>query len=106
MTIENLENTQAYTSEPIQVPSQPKHTSQQANQPEFIRLPRPGRRCDWTGLSRSKLNELILPCEANGNNPPVKSVSLRKRGSRRGTRLICLESLLAYLRAHIEGGNQ
>jgi len=71
--------------------------------PEFIRLPKSGL-CPWTGLSRSKLNELILPSEANGFKPPVASVCLRKRGAMRGTRLIVLDSLLHYLTSRIEGG--
>jgi hypothetical protein len=106
MSADKQQYTKAYTAEPIRVPNQPQHTPQQANQPEFIRLPRPGMRCDWTGLSRSKLNQLILPCEANCNNPPVKSVSLRIPGSKRGARLIALESLLTYLWARIEGGSR
>ena len=94
-----------YTSDPINIPAS-KPPPQQSVCPEFIRLPRPGTRCNWTGLSRSKLNELVLPCEANGNNPPVSSVCLRKRGAGKGARLICLSSLLGYLRSRIEGGNQ
>jgi hypothetical protein len=66
--------------------------------PEFIRLPKPRQLCPWTGLSRSKMNELILPCPANGGRPPVKSVSLRKRGSLRGTRLVVYDSLISYLK--------
>lgn len=65
--------------------------------PEFIRLPKPGQQCRWTGLSRSKLNELILPSSSNNFCPPVKSFSLRPRGAVRGTRLILLASLLEYL---------
>ena len=72
--------------------------------PQFVRLPRAGSRCPWTGLSRSKLNQLILPCDANGHSPPVKSVSLRPRGALKGTRLILLESLLDYLSSLMEGG--
>jgi hypothetical protein len=63
--------------------------------PEFIRLPKPGKLCPHTGLSRSKLNELILPCEANHFKPPVKSISLRKRGQVRGVRLIVFDSLIS-----------
>ena len=40
------------------------------------------------------MNQLIL-----GTNPPVKSISLRKRYALRGTRLIHLTSLLEYLDA-------
>ncbi len=67
--------------------------------PEFVRLPKPGTLCPWTGLSRSKLNELILPSPLNGHRPPVRSVSLRNRGQIRAVRLICFDSLMAYLRS-------
>jgi hypothetical protein len=40
------------------------------------------------------MNGLIL-----GPNPPVKSVSLKKRYTVRGTRLVNLESLLTYIEA-------
>ena len=72
--------------------------------PQYIRLPKAGSRCPWTGLSRSKLNQLILPCDENGHCPPVKSLSLRPRGALKGTRLILLESLLDYLSSQLEGG--
>jgi hypothetical protein len=74
-------------------------------QPEFIRLPRRGP-CPFTGLTRSKLYDLISPHEGNGFKPPVKSVSLRKRGQIKGTRLIVLESLLVYLRGEVEAFQQ
>lgn len=74
--------------------------------PEFIRLPKPGQLCPWTGLSRSKMNELILPCPANGGKPPVKSVSLRKKGSLRGTRLVFYESLISYLKNKLNESNE
>ena len=72
--------------------------------PTFIRLPKAGSRCPWTGLSRSKINQLILPCDANGHSPPVKSALLRPKGALKGTRSILLESLLDYIMAHVEGG--
>ncbi len=71
--------------------------------PEFVRLPKPGILCAWTGLSRSKLNELILPCAGNSFRPPVSSKVLRKSGAVRGVRLIILESLLAHLRSLPDG---
>lgn len=61
-------------------------------QPIWIRLPKSGKLCPWTGLSRSALNALIL-----GPTPLVKSVSLKKRYQVRGTRLIHLGSLLEYI---------
>jgi len=47
------------------------------------------------------MNQLIL-----GTNPPVKSISLRKRYAIRGTRLIHLGSLLAHLEAVAESQNK
>jgi hypothetical protein len=70
--------------------------------PEFIRLPRPGQRCPWTGLTRSALNELVLPTVANKFQPPVRSFVLRKRGARTGIRIIDYLSLAGYIRAHEE----
>ena len=60
--------------------------------PPYLRLPKAGQRCAWSGLSRSHLNALIL-----GANPPVKSFVVSSAGKRRGTRLIVLESLMKYL---------
>ena len=65
--------------------------------PEWLRLPAPGNRCRFTGLSRSTLNELTIASPANGELPPVKSVVLRKRGALRGIRLINYDSLMGYL---------
>jgi hypothetical protein len=65
--------------------------------PEWLRLPAPGNRCRFTGLSRSTLNELTISGPANEGQPPVKSVVLRKRGALRGIRLINYDSLMLYL---------
>lgn len=65
--------------------------------PEFIRLPKSGERCPYTGMSRASLNELIL-----GPGAPVHSVVLRREGASRGIRLIHLESLLNYLHQQME----
>ena len=65
--------------------------------PEWLRLPAPGTRCRFTGLSRGTLNELTLPCRANDHKPPVKSVVIRKRGAVRGIRLVSYDSLMHYL---------
>ena len=73
--------------------------------PYYLRLPRTGSFCPWTGLSRSKLNQLILPCAENGNAPPVKSLCLKKRGALRGTRLILFESLMDHLQKQIQHDN-
>ena len=71
--------------------------SVETTKPEWLRLPAPGARCRYTGLSRSTLNELTIPGPANGGTPPVKSVVLRRRGALRGIRLINYDSLMAYL---------
>lgn len=87
------------TTEPQQTRSptnQPTPASGQGG-PVYIRLPKPGEKCPISGLSRAKMNELILPNERNHFKPPVASKSLRKKGSTRGVRLVLLESLMAYL---------
>ena len=86
----------ATTTAPVQADAQPSIT------PEFIRLPKPGTLCRWIGLSRSKLNELILPSPLNSFKPPVRSLSLRNRGQIKAVRLIVLDSLLGYLRGLLE----
>jgi hypothetical protein len=68
--------------------------------PEFIRLPKPGTLSPHTGLSRSALNDLILPTPRNGHKPPVRSFVLRQRGARTGIRLIDYRSLADYIRRH------
>jgi hypothetical protein len=65
--------------------------------PEFIRLPRSGKQCPRTGLSRSKFNELILASKLNNFRPPVKSIVIRTPGRSRGVRLIDYASLLEFL---------
>lgn len=65
--------------------------------PEWIRLPPGGQRCRYTGLTRSFLNSLVLPCTLNEFKPPVKSVCLRRKGSAKGVRLIHLQSLLDFI---------
>jgi hypothetical protein len=65
--------------------------------PEFIRLPKPGKRCYWTGLTRSAMNELVL-----GENPKVASMVLTREGAGRGVRLVSLSALLDFLREAME----
>lgn len=72
-------------------------TLSEVTRPEWLRLPAPGARCRFTGLSRSTLNELTIAGPANDGVPPVKSVVLRKRGALRGIRLISYDSLMHYL---------
>jgi len=64
---------------------------------EFIRLPKTKGRDPLFGLSRSFLNELILPRMENKYQPPVRSHLLRRRGYRTGIRLISVDSLRDYI---------
>jgi hypothetical protein len=91
----------ARTTKPLEVP--PRVTTP-LTRPEFLRLPSPGELCPHTGMSRSALNELILPTPRNGNKPPVKSFCLRQKGAKTGIRLVSYDSLTGYIRAHAEGG--
>ena len=50
------------------------------------------------------MNEMVLPCAANGFKPPVKSISLRKRGQTKAVRLVSYDSLMAYLRSFLQEG--
>ena len=76
--------------------------------PEFIRLPAPGLKCGFTGMSRSALNELILPSEKNGFKPPVRSFCLRQKGAAKGVRLLDYASLANHIRTagNIEQGER
>lgn len=78
------------------------HTHNQTTplRPEWLQLPKSSKRCPVSGLSRSKLNELILPCAANGYKPPVTSKSLKAtKWAKRGIRLYNVASLLAWIEA-------
>ncbi len=83
------------TVEPRAMPVAPH--SVKTDGPVYIRLPKPGELCAYTGLSRAKMNELILANARNNFRPPVASKSLRQPGQQRGVRLILLESLMSYL---------
>lgn len=78
-----------------------KSSTQVPAKPEFIRLPKGGL-CPWTGLSRSKMCQLILSCKENEGRPPVRSVCLRRKGAVKGARLIPLQELLDYLHGQLE----
>src|SRR5438128_6960382 len=65
--------------------------------PRYIPLPPENVIEPWSGMKRGKLKTLILP-SLNDGKPPVKSIRIPNRGqNKRGVRLICLDSLLAYL---------
>lgn len=77
------------------------NTNRKSHRPMFIRLPKVGN-CEWTGLTRSKLNQLILPCKENGYRPPVKSAVIKVSGTKSGVRLICFDSLIEYVQSKME----
>jgi hypothetical protein len=84
------------------VPCKSKLSLSQAftpNQPDWIRLPQAGEKCPYSNLSRSTLNNLILPCKANKNCPPVRRSTVCQEGATRGVRLIHRASLMAYIEA-------
>ena len=92
---------------PISHPSLPGNgangpASQIDLRPEWLRLPRSRSKCPYSGLSRSTLNQLVLPCPANDGKPPVRSVVVRQRGALRGIRLINFDSLMTHLNALTE----
>lgn len=78
-----------------------KNNSENSNsRPAFIRLPKAGQRCIYTGLTRSYLNFLTLASPANGYKPWVKSHVVRQDNSKtRGVRLIDFEDLLRHIRS-------
>lgn len=64
----------------------------------WIRLPRAGDACPYTGLRRGQMLKLVCNKE-NG----LKTCHLREQGAKRGTRLIELHSLLDFLEAKAGG---
>jgi hypothetical protein len=59
-------------------------------QPCFVRLPKPGTLCPFTGLSRT---QMYLLCKSG----KVKSHSLKRPGTCRGVRLIDFQSLVTAI---------
>jgi hypothetical protein len=59
-------------------------------QPRFVRLPKPGTLCPFTGLSRT---QIYLLCKSG----KIKSHSLKRPGTCRGVRLIDYQSLVAAI---------
>jgi len=73
---------------------------------EYIRLPRADQRDPHTGLSRSTLDRLVRAQPCNDFKPPVESRVVNVRGNpatKRGIRLIRLQSLLDYLNSRPGG---
>lgn len=83
------------------------HDLKDKTPPRYLRLPKAGERCRFTGLCRSFLNGLILPTKANGHKPPVRSAVLKlDRNATRGVRLIDTASLLSWIEKHEVGGEE
>jgi hypothetical protein len=59
--------------------------------PEWIRLPKEGSNCVFTGLSRSYIAGLI-------REGKIRSRTLRNRGASRGIRLISYDSIMEFIR--------
>ena len=64
---------------------------------EWIRLPRPKKRCPVTGLSRTSLVEILDEKDPATGELCVKQYRKERHGKQSRIRLIHRESLLAYL---------
>jgi hypothetical protein len=87
-----------YTTQPLADAAAGASSSPQC---EFLRLPPPGQKCRVTGLTRSYLNLLVLPCLENDFKPPVRSFTLRQKGRARGVRLVDRADLVRYIMEHV-----
>lgn len=67
--------------------------SQPQLQPAFLRLPRSGSLCWFSGLSRSQMWLLV-------KSGCIRSHSLKRPGTRRGVRLVDVPSLVEWLRSN------
>lgn len=65
--------------------------------PPFIRLPKRNKFCPYTGLSRSSITHLVVPCRRNDFKPPVEAVPSKQPNSKRGIWLIPSERLFRFL---------
>jgi hypothetical protein len=69
-----------------------------AGLPPLIRLPKPGQRCPYTGLSRTGMTELISPGKRNNNQPPVSAIHRRSHArAKRGIWQIPTRNLFRHL---------
>ena len=64
---------------------------------EFLRIPPRGSHCSRTGLSRSVIEQLVVPSKANNFHPPVPAKLLRRPGNTRGVWLIPKRAFIKYL---------
>jgi hypothetical protein len=66
-------------------------TTPTAHHVEFFRLPAPGKRDPYFGLSRGWYYKTAALGE-------IKMIAVRQRGALRGVRLVVYDSVLAYVR--------
>ena len=66
---------------------------------EFFRLPAPGKRDPYFGLSRGWYYKAAALGE-------IKLVAVRQRGALRGVRLVVLDSVVAYIRRSEDAGEK
>ena len=71
--------------------------NREPSRPEWVRIPKPRTTCPFSGLSRAHMHRLVQAGD-------VESMSLRKRGSKFGVRLVSYDSLMAYIRSTGEPG--
>ena len=71
------------------------------DKPQYISIPRTGTKCPHSGLSRTAIYTLISPTKANGYSILVESTRGALRGKSRGSRRICYESLMRYMRSGV-----
>ena len=67
------------------------------SRPVTLRLPKNGETDPWFGWSRTFWNQKILPCDANNQKPPIKSIVVKQPGTKRGIRLILFDSARRYV---------
>jgi hypothetical protein len=63
---------------------------------EFLRIPARGTKCPISKLSRTAVEELVVPSQKNNFNPPIKAKYHRRPGKLRGVWLIPKAEFLNY----------
>jgi hypothetical protein len=72
------------------------NVSNQQHEDEFLRIPSRGEKCPITGLSRTSVEEIVVPSKKNNFNPPVRARLRRKPGKLRGIWLIPRQEYIRY----------
>jgi hypothetical protein len=74
------------------------NTIEVVTRPEWLRLPKPGTRCPYTGLTRTTLDQLTRPQVLNKFDPVVESKIIQHAGyPKGGVRVISYASLMSFL---------